>query len=392
LTERANRFVRAARAIVNALATGTVALHLVSLGNAAGDIGQGDSTARRQMGPLCGVYCVDGALEVIGIPCEIRSLVKSRYIGSPSGSSARELCSAARDRGAFAETLVGLSAASLRDSACPLILHVAQSRAARWYNHWVLFCGLEDDEPIILDYAHPAERCLMADVLSVWDGTAIAVSRSEDSIKTSIWDGRLTLASEVLAVLAAVSLGSFLVQSFFAGALCRSPRWSLRTFAGGAAIVGACAAAAASVYHAIIPEGFMRNPSVVRAVCLASHPPEFRSVDISEVEACVGEPDCAIVDSRFVRDFAVGHIPGAISLPINSTLPERRRAVAALRGKKRVIIYCQSRDCSFAHSVAADMVAEGLEGISLFPDGWASWAKRASSKMGDREGSHATLE
>ena len=103
-----------------------------------------------------------------------------------------ELCAAIIDHGGHAKSLNGLSAQSLRHSECPLILHVAQSRAGRWYNHWVLFHGIDNGDPVILDFPHPAQAYSFADVLSISRST---VTREWQAARTWLYR-RMTARSE----------------------------------------------------------------------------------------------------------------------------------------------------------------------------------------------------
>jgi rhodanese-related sulfurtransferase/DNA-binding transcriptional ArsR family regulator len=65
------------------------------------------------------------------------------------------------------------------------------------------------------------------------------------------------------------------------------------------------------------------------------------SLSPAELEALVEEKKVVLVDLRPAREFKVGHIPGARSLPLDS-LPQK---AALLPSKRRILAYCRGRYC-----------------------------------------------
>src|SRR5215471_8429906 len=80
----------------------------------AEDKGSGHASRESSGGPYCGIYSLYAALRVNGISVPFDSLVQSKYVGSPFGSSLAELRQAAQDCGASARPLEGMTASLLR--------------------------------------------------------------------------------------------------------------------------------------------------------------------------------------------------------------------------------------------------------------------------------------
>jgi predicted sulfurtransferase len=66
-------------------------------------------------------------------------------------------------------------------------------------------------------------------------------------------------------------------------------------------------------------------------------------------ELLLADPDILLVDVRFAYEYAAGHIPGAVSLPVDLTdrtdlSVERRQAFADVLGEEKgrvIVIYCR---------------------------------------------------
>src|SRR5258708_6265410 len=74
-------------------------------------------------GPYCGIYSLYAALRMQGIQVSFDQLAQGKYVGSPMGSSLRELKQAAEDCGACAQPLEGMSPTTLRAARFPVLLH-----------------------------------------------------------------------------------------------------------------------------------------------------------------------------------------------------------------------------------------------------------------------------
>jgi len=75
-----------------------------------------------------------------------------------------------------------------------------------------------------------------------------------------------------------------------------------------------------------------------------------------------------VLDVRPAAEHAAGHLPGAVSIPIQ----ELRRRLAELPRDREVVAYCRGPYCAFAHEAVALLRQEGFSARRL-EDGLPEW-------------------
>jgi rhodanese-related sulfurtransferase len=75
-----------------------------------------------------------------------------------------------------------------------------------------------------------------------------------------------------------------------------------------------------------------------------------------------------VLDVRPASEHAAGHVPGAVSIPIQ----ELRRRLAELPLDQEIVAYCRGPFCAFAHEAIALLRTEGFSARRL-EDGWPEW-------------------
>jgi ArsR family transcriptional regulator len=78
--------------------------------------------------------------------------------------------------------------------------------------------------------------------------------------------------------------------------------------------------------------------------------------------------DLVVIDVRPVEEYAAGHLPRAVSVP----LPQLRRRLQELPRDREVVAYCRGPYCAFAHSAVRQLRAEGFRAVRL-EDGLPEW-------------------
>jgi rhodanese-related sulfurtransferase len=78
--------------------------------------------------------------------------------------------------------------------------------------------------------------------------------------------------------------------------------------------------------------------------------------------------DLVVLDVRPSAEHAAGHLPGAVSIPVQ----ELRRRLAELPSDREVVAYCRGPYCAFAHEAVAVLREAGLSARRL-EDGLPEW-------------------
>ena len=78
--------------------------------------------------------------------------------------------------------------------------------------------------------------------------------------------------------------------------------------------------------------------------------------------------DLVVLDVRPAAEYAAGHVPGAVSIPVG----ELRRRLAELPADREVVAYCRGPYCAFAHEAVGLLREEGLAARRL-EDGLPEW-------------------
>ncbi|MBN3932333.1 metalloregulator ArsR/SmtB family transcription factor [Streptomyces verrucosisporus] len=97
-------------------------------------------------------------------------------------------------------------------------------------------------------------------------------------------------------------------------------------------------------------------------------PEAGREVTREELLARVESGDVVVLDVRPAQEYAAGHIPGAISVPVGE-LAER---VGELPDGVEVVAYCRGEYCVMAHEAVRLLAGRGRRAIRL-SDGMLEW-------------------
>jgi rhodanese-related sulfurtransferase/DNA-binding transcriptional ArsR family regulator len=95
---------------------------------------------------------------------------------------------------------------------------------------------------------------------------------------------------------------------------------------------------------------------------------DTEQVDREELLRRARAGEVVVLDVRPAPEFAAGHIPGAVSIPIDE-LPER---LSELPADLEVVAYCRGAYCVFAHEAVRLLTAHGLRAARL-AEGMLEW-------------------
>jgi rhodanese-related sulfurtransferase/DNA-binding transcriptional ArsR family regulator len=92
-------------------------------------------------------------------------------------------------------------------------------------------------------------------------------------------------------------------------------------------------------------------------------------IDEKALRARVRKGEVTLLDVRPPEEFASGHIPGALSVP----LPELARQLATLPRRREVVAYCRGPYCVLAIEAVKQLRARGFKAVRL-EEGVLDWA------------------
>jgi rhodanese-related sulfurtransferase len=94
-----------------------------------------------------------------------------------------------------------------------------------------------------------------------------------------------------------------------------------------------------------------------------------------------GAEGLLFIDSRNPADFAAGHIPGALNVPLERAQHSRKKeaapdwsAMLGSPGARTLVIYCEGGDCQASISLAKIIHDRGYQDIRIFAGGWVEWS------------------
>lgn len=83
-----------------------------------------------------------------------------------------------------------------------------------------------------------------------------------------------------------------------------------------------------------------------------------------------------LVDCRGTLFYRMGHIDGAINLPVKDLNGKwtkiKPQLDAAVKANQILVFYCQNKKCPYAYQAAKKLSAEGY-GSTIYEGGWEQW-------------------
>ncbi|WP_084958440.1 ArsR/SmtB family transcription factor [Thermoactinospora rubra] len=97
-------------------------------------------------------------------------------------------------------------------------------------------------------------------------------------------------------------------------------------------------------------------------------PGDVEQITRAELLRRIRDGDVTVVDVRPREEYAAGHIPGALSIPVDELLDR----LAELPEDGTVVAYCRGTYCVFAHEAVRTLLAHGRRAMRL-EDGMLEW-------------------
>ncbi|HYD19104.1 MAG TPA: rhodanese-like domain-containing protein [Patescibacteria group bacterium] len=92
--------------------------------------------------------------------------------------------------------------------------------------------------------------------------------------------------------------------------------------------------------------------------------------------------DLAILEALPKSEYAQGHLPGAVSMPLEKIAEEAPRALPDK--SQKIVTYCSSADCAASTKAAEILESMGYTNVSDFVEGKAGWKLAGLPLQGEK--------
>ncbi|MBX2991200.1 MAG: rhodanese-like domain-containing protein [Bacteroidetes bacterium] len=123
-------------------------------------------------------------------------------------------------------------------------------------------------------------------------------------------------------------------------------------------------------YSYIMKKGLFLPPVPLIAAPQAVVPPEF--VSYEEALKLFNEGKAIFADARHEYDFKLGHIPGAVNVPLKDFILQTS-PLANTPEDRLIITYCDGEDCNSSIELAQKLSEAGFTKVRMFFGGWNEW-------------------
>jgi rhodanese-related sulfurtransferase len=238
----------------------------------------------------------------------------------------------------------------------------------------VLFLREKDNKAQVFDPPDTLKLEAFHELVPRWDGNGVVVS--SEPIDTNLIFGS---AKRHFALYFAASVIIVLIIRFCRRAWRVPETISWQKYVGVSVIQFGAVCVLATVgglgYHRMDEIGFLSHKNATAAVQKAHAANFIRTVTVTHARKLLSN-GAVFVDARHEGDFEAGHLEGAINVPVNAQSQQRRKMMSGVSKDACVVVYCQSKACKFAETVAVGLVDDGFQNVLIFRDGWTEWKQR----------------
>jgi rhodanese-related sulfurtransferase len=131
------------------------------------------------------------------------------------------------------------------------------------------------------------------------------------------------------------------------------------------------AAALGLAYNTFSPHGIplIRTEQHTLPAGVASAPAK---IDIEQARQWFEQGAAIFLDARHDLDYALGHISGARSLPIE-TFEQHSAVLSTIPKDALLVTYCGGEDCASSTDLAYKLAGMGYTNVKIFFAGWKQW-------------------
>ncbi len=299
----------------------------------------------------CGLMCVTAAANALEKSIDIRQVVQGKFLNGEFGSSADDLVKCLDEIGLKGLLRYNGTIEKLRSLKQPAILSVRPIGSLKSM-HWVTFLGIEGNDVKLYDPPSGMGTLSIAELLAIYRGQYIEVSNGDSPYLSGL---QIPITNLTLATIFVISL--VLLNRILDG-------WKL-ICVGFVLMV---------LMTQTLPNSLARSPTAVKLVRINFEPRSTANeIDLNNAKSLHASNTAQFVDVRSESAFEHSHIPGAVSIPISSSLTGFKQALSKTDPNKTLVFYCQNENCGWSSIVASYANALGFENSLIFHGGIDAW-------------------
>jgi rhodanese-related sulfurtransferase len=102
----------------------------------------------------------------------------------------------------------------------------------------------------------------------------------------------------------------------------------------------------------------------------SEYAPEY--IDFADAYGLFASGEALFVDTRYEYDYELGHIRGAINIPLKE-YDEKKSLLSSVAKDRLIVTYCDGQECNSSLDVATKLSSEGYSDVHFFFGGWTEW-------------------
>jgi len=109
------------------------------------------------------------------------------------------------------------------------------------------------------------------------------------------------------------------------------------------------------------------------AVDPAAPSPVPRPIDLESMQKGIADGSLLILDARISELYTEGHLPGAVSLPLDEVDSRLADFITATPFTRKLATYCNGYGCPDSYDLAVKLLAAGYLNVQVYEGGFPEW-------------------
>ena len=123
------------------------------------------------------------------------------------------------------------------------------------------------------------------------------------------------------------------------------------------------------IYNFLIPNGLSLTAAPL-------HLPSGSELTVEQADQLHRQKQTLFIDTRYPDEFAEGHIPGAINIPLNLSRDDLTAILDTIDKTRLIVTYCSSPSCNSSRRLAGYMDFIGFKNVYIYVAGFEEWKNK----------------